>query len=1108
MPSTARLLLLALCAPAAALAAEPPRPLVPGTPTELALRGGEALDVPVELEGGRRVEVEVDVADTDPSAVLLDPGGRELARVALAEGELGGTARLVLAATTGAAGRHVLRLASPSKAGWVARARVTVSVRAPSPADAARDEARRIRVEAARLARDPAQRRAALERYGAALERLAGTGDDAALALTQASMAGLAYKLQDLPQAGERYAAAAARFHAAGRRRDEGRARSEVGLVAYARYDYPLTEQAYAEALAIHRETGDVFYEAETLNRMGWLRNAQGDTRAALALHERALPLRREAGSVEGEGVTWNDLGRAHLDLGDVDQALEALERGLALRDRDEDPGGAAQVLNRIGMARRVAGEFQPALDAFREAIPLARKAGDVRNQGTLMHNVATLLAQVGEVAESRRLLEEALAHCRGIKFTACESACLGALGVSYAGTREAGPARDALEKALAIRVEVKDAPGQASVHRALAEVHLLEGDRDAALASAEEALRRYRALGGLRVEGIAWSTLAQVRLARGELDEAEAALAEALPRVRSARDAPAEAAALALSGRLRAARGDLAGARALLLEGLERAESLRAGLLQVELRTSFLARQQDRYDELVDVLMALERAEPGRGHAAEALTVTERGRARGLLDLLSEARVDLGEGADAGPAARERALRRALSAKAAAQARLLAGKNGEARAAEAERELVALAGQWREAAAEVRRASPGYAALRLPEPLEAPQIQALVDEGTVLLEFALGAKRSWVFAVTPAAIEGFELPPRDAVEPAARRLVELLTARQRTGAGPQTRRAEAALDDAAAGLSRLLLDPLAARLRGPWKGRRLALVTSGALEYVPFAVLPEPGGRRTPLVASRELVRTPSASALAALRREAAARPRAPHLLAVLADPVFEKADPRLRAGAAPAAAEARPLANATREGFARLPYSGEEATAITRAAPPGAVLEALGFDASRETATGPALSSYRIVHFATHGVVDAGHPERSGVVLSLVDRGGAPRDGFLRLPDIYRLKLGADLVVLSGCQTALGQEVRGEGLVGLTRGFMYAGAPRVVASLWQVDDVATAELMGRFYRAMLKDGLRPAAALRRAQLELRRERAYASPFYWAAFVLEGEWR
>jgi CHAT domain-containing protein len=226
---------------------------------------------------------------------------------------------------------------------------------------------------------------------------------------------------------------------------------------------------------------------------------------------------------------------------------------------------------------------------------------------------------------------------------------------------------------------------------------------------------------------------------------------------------------------------------------------------------------------------------------------------------------------------------------------------------------------------------------------------------------------------------------------------------------------------------------------------------------------------------------------------------------LALLADPVFEADDPRLVTLRKKKATDS---ASARRESFSRLPFSRIEAEGIARLVPKNSLLKATGFQANRAMATSPELSRYRIIHFATHGMLNSEHPLLSGLAFSLINKNGVPQDGFLRMHEIYNLRLPADLVVLSACQTALGEEIKGEGLVGLTRGFMHAGAQRVVASLWQVDDVATADLMQRFYRGMLKENLRPAAALRAAQIEMSKSPRWSSPYYWAGFVMQGEWR
>jgi CHAT domain-containing protein len=291
----------------------------------------------------------------------------------------------------------------------------------------------------------------------------------------------------------------------------------------------------------------------------------------------------------------------------------------------------------------------------------------------------------------------------------------------------------------------------------------------------------------------------------------------------------------------------------------------------------------------------------------------------------------------------------------------------------------------------------------------------------------------------------------------------------------------------------------------------------------VPFAMLPLPGSGE-PLLSAHEIVVLPSASALAVLRSEIAGRKPAPKLLAVFADPVFDAADPRAGgAGATSGTAAGPPPASSARmlehlagpgDGTAavlkipRLPFTAQEADQILRIGRDASNLRAVGFQASRAAATGGQLSQYRYLHFATHGYLDLERPSLSALLLSQIDEKLQPQDGFLRVTDIYNSRLSAELVVLSACQTGLGKEVRGEGLMGLTRAFLYAGAPRVVVSLWNVNDRATADLMTVLYRGILREGKSPAAALRAAQLELRKQKRWESPYYWAAFVQHGEWK
>jgi CHAT domain-containing protein len=283
-------------------------------------------------------------------------------------------------------------------------------------------------------------------------------------------------------------------------------------------------------------------------------------------------------------------------------------------------------------------------------------------------------------------------------------------------------------------------------------------------------------------------------------------------------------------------------------------------------------------------------------------------------------------------------------------------------------------------------------------------------------------------------------------------------------------------------------------------------------------------------LIVNHEIVSLPSASALAIQRSELAGRQLAPKMLAVIADPVFDRTDVRFTTPAnesndkvqsqTSSFNDARSIEHLAENSgdksgvttlrfvIPRLLFTRQEAKQLMALAPKGSSFSATDFQASRATVLSPELSQYRYVHIATHGLLDTERPGLSALLFSMVDAQGKSQDGFLRANDIYNLKLPAELVVLSACQTGLGKEVKGEGLVGLTRGFMYAGAARVVVSLWNVNDKATADLMTKFYEKMLKQGERPAAALRAAQVEMWKQKQWQSPYYWAAFTMQGEWR
>jgi len=546
----------------------------------------------------------------------------------------------------------------------------------------------------------------------------------------------------------------------------------------------------------------------------------------------------------------------------------------------------------------------------------------------------------------------------------------------------------------------------------------------------------------------------------------------------------------------------------------------------------------ENAYEFYVDLLMRQASKDPGKGHDAEALQTSERGRARSLTEMLNEAHVDIREGVGGDLVKKERELGQSLNAKAQRQIQLTAQKGSKQEIETLKGEISALEDEYQQVQVAIRKASPAYAALIQPQPLGLKEIQTQLDQGTMLLEYSLGEERSYVWAVTQNSLKTYELPKRELIEKAARRVYDLMTARSQSKAGEnaQTKQeriaqADSQLLNANKELSQLVLGPLGSDLGV----ERLVIVADGALQYVPFSALSVVSGQlsvaqgdRTKdapttyraLIQNHEIISLPSASALAVQRQGLRNRKPAPNAVAVIADPVFSASDERLSAQAktgAPKRAPADSSANtriiehlADDSGLIirRLKFTRQEADQILAESPRAKNLRAIDFKANRATATGGELSKYRYVHFATHGYIDSEHPDLSAIVLSLVDAEGKSQDGFLRANEIYNLNLPAELVVLSACETGLGKEIKGEGLVGLTQGFMYAGARRVVVSLWNVNDKATAELMARFYRGMLREHKTPAAALRTAQMEMSRQKQWQSPYYWAAFTLQGEWK
>lgn len=1115
------LAILALVTGASAQTADNPL-LELGKPVERELTAGQVHSYSIELSAGQYLRLHAEQRGIDIVLALFGPAGEKRLEIDGMTGVQGSEEIWLVVETAGryrvdvrplvktASGKYEIRIQELREATDRDRKRVAAEI--------AFQQAQKFQAE-----RTQASHLKAIEKFSEALT-LWRAIDDRQEEGTTLNNIGFAYEqLGEREKALKAYDEALQAYRAAKYPYGEGFALENAGRILKYIGQVPKALDYYNSALNAFRASGDELRVGIALGNIGLIHSESGENQKAVEHYEQALKLFRGRHRPQEESNSLTHLGR-HYDLvGDKQRALEYYQQALAITRQLKSAQRQAVVLNLIGLLYDSIGESQQALDAFRESLPLFRTAKDRRGEGNVINNLGLAYSALGEQERALDSYQQALPIWRAIVDPRREAVTLHNIGMIHLGRGETEKALEHFTQALPLSGGVKDRRMEATTLDGIGEVHLARGDGPRAIEQFNQALAIRRETDDRRGEGSTLANLGKAYAALGDPDKALAHHEQALAVRRAVRDQRGEAASAFELARVEQRRGNLDTARRHIDSAIELAESLRTKVAGQDLRASFLASVQDYYALNIDVLMRLHSRNPGAGFDALAFQMSERARARGLLETLAEARAGIREGVDPALLERERSLQRQLNGKEQMRIELLARKHTPEQAAAAAKELNDIAAQYQEVQTEIRMKSPRYAALTQLRPLTVAEIQReVLDENTILLEYAMGNERGYVWALSRNSIAGFELPPREQIESVARRFYGALVAMSPSADAATNARPNVDLKQVGGELSRMLLAPVAERLVG---AKRVVVVSSGVLQYVPFAALSS-GASAAPLIASHEVISLPSASTAGILRRDPARIQPAPKLLALFADPVFAADDPRIKRAQAlgPAGAEARltremeddSLTRSANESglmqrgqrIPRLPGTRREAAAITGLVPEAERKVALDFEASRAAVAEGDIDQYRIVHIATHGLLNSTHPELSGIVLSLVDSDGQPRDGFLRLHEIYNLKLSADLVVLSACQTGLGKDIKGEGLVGLTRGFMYAGASRVMASLWNVDDRATAELMSRFYRGMIKDGLRPAAALRAAQLAMLQQKQWAEPYYWAAFVVQGDWK
>ncbi|CCQ69688.1 hypothetical protein CWATWH0402_3461 [Crocosphaera watsonii WH 0402] len=830
-------------------------------------------------------------------------------------------------------------------------------------------------------------------------------------------------------------------------------------------------------------------------------------------------------------------LGNAYEQIEDDKKALQSFSQARTLATQARAKIEESTVLREVARLYLKNEDYQPALDAYLQALEVLRshlktfpqsKGGGTASvvkylEASMLNQIGFIFNRLGNYEEALDFFLQALNINQESGNKPEEANSSQNVGVAYDGLKEYQKAKQYLEKALVMFEENDDKRRQAIALRNIANIDIKQENEEKALENLNKALSLIQQVDAPDWEASILERLATLLIKKEQFAQANTYLNKALPLARRAKSRTEERSILVRLSELERNRNNLQKALSYINEAITIVKSFESNLVSSEARISYRATAQSVYKVKIDILMKLDEENPNQGYIEQALQTNEESLARGLIELLSEDNNTSNISTDL--LQKEQTLQAAINTRAKQKNDLLSREHLDIEVEIIDHELTELRRAYIETKREIRAEKlPNIATNETPLLTLQKMQQEILDSDSLLLEYSLGKEQSYLWVVSSNSIQGYKLPSREEIEAKARPFRKSIKTPPDSFESSETK-AEKLKN--AQSLSNILLGNIADQLGT----KRLIIVGDGILNNIPFAALPIPSPEQnssnnlseednllTPLLVNHEIVKIPSATTISVLRQQQSQKRKAQKTLAVIADPVFEATDPRILT---PEVAQKpnqtsnivsnleRSLKSVDRpRPIPRLDGTREEAENILSLVPSEQTTKALDFEANRTFVMNGGLNDYQIIHFATHGFLSSDSPELSGIVLSLVDENGSEQNGFLRLNDIYDLELNAELVVLSACQTGLGEEIRGEGLVGLTRGFMYAGVPSLVVSLWDVNDLGTSRLMSRFYENYLSEKMTPAAALRAAQIEMWKQEKWRSPYYWSAFTLQGDWQ
>ncbi len=880
--------------------------------------------------------------------------------------------------------------------------------------------------------------------------------------------------------------------------------------------------QKYSEqALFLSKKVSSAKAKAYSHFCKGMYEYYYGKMRDATDFFERANTYAQETQDIFILSQSLYYVGFSYLRNGSPYNAVDKMNLALQECEKYEYKKGIALSYFGIAFVNYYSNEKQKALDFLKKADSLFPVNFEWMEKARIVTITGLIFMEFGELEAAESNFQKAITYYEKVDYILGKIGTLTLLADTYLLKSNLNKAKQIYELGIELSLKIDDKFRLANVKEGLGNVEFRENNFDAAIKNYLEALQIYNNI-GVKLPVIE-NLLGNAHKQKRDYQTARNYYSSALKTNRKTKDFLQLSETLFNFAKLNLIENNPDEAQSNIKESVELTENLYSNVANANLKSAYFSNVFERYELYINLLMKMQKQSPNENYAIQALQASEKSRARSLLESLRLSEANFTKDANPETVNHEKEIRNLLSAKADKLTEALSLNTDKEEIEKLSNEINELENELEQIKADLKQNSPLYSAIKNPTPFDVNDFQASVlDDKTLLLEFSFGADESYLWLIGKNEVSHSILPKREILELRIQKLLDLLKARE-ISEGEEPESYQKRLIDAEKEYeseARLLSNELFGQIADKLGDKRLIIVPDGKLSYFPVSALPLPNtDDNEPILLTNEVVYESSAATLQILGKTPHPdKPTAKELL-VFADPIFSLQDNRLSAedknptdendSAAFLGSSLRSfdITDSTNQ-LKRLFATQEEADAIVKIVGASNATIASGFAANRQRVFEKDVSDYKIIHFATHGLMNDTRPELSGIVLSLFDQNGEAQKGFIRLQDIYSLNLSADLVVLSACQSGVGKEIKGEGLMSLTGGFIQSGANSVLSSLWKVDDYATAELMKNFYQELSTKNLAPSQALQTAQIKMRQNPNFKSPFYWAAFTVQGEFR